>query len=56
MPDIDTPVPETRRPTLCIFCRQPVMMAHASGYGTYWTHTDGYQECRPTYASPNFFT
>lgn len=54
MPDIDTPAPETRKPILCVHCRQPVKMARREGYGTYWIHEDGFQECRPTYASPNF--
>lgn len=38
----------------CIHCRQPVRQRHEPGTGTVWTHDDGWDECRPTYASPNF--
>lgn len=39
---------------LCLFCSAPVTTASRpiSG-GTYWIHKDGYEECAPTYASPN---
>jgi hypothetical protein len=29
------------------------MTTYVSGYGTSWTHADGYRECAPTYAAPS---
>lgn len=41
--------------TKCLFCREPVTTKTFYGQGgTKWIHLDGYMECRPTYASPNF--
>ena len=38
----------------CINCEEPVKLDVLSGYGSYYTHVDGYMECKPRYASPNF--
>lgn len=41
----------------CLFCREPVVTKTFYGQGgTRWIHEDGYAECRPTYASPDFAT
>lgn len=38
----------------CLHCGEPVKTETAYGAGgTYWTHADGYENCRPTYAAPN---
>lgn len=41
-------------PTLCVFCRHPVETITLEAYGTVWIHEDGYRECPPRYASPDF--
>jgi len=38
----------------CHHCRVPVKAAYSPGYGTYWTHIDGIEECEVRHASPNF--
>lgn len=39
----------------CIHCRQAVELTFAPGDGgSRWIHADGYFDCRPTYAAPNF--
>ncbi len=39
----------------CLFCREQIETKTFYGQGgTRWIHLDGYTECRPTYASPNF--
>lgn len=40
----------------CLCCYQPVKAVHIPGryMSPTWVHLDGYEECRPTYASPNF--
>ena len=41
----------------CVACGRPVTTVHQPGVGTVWTHVtaQGYfDECAPTYASPNF--
>lgn len=41
--------------TTCIHCGNPVETQTAyGGGGTYWTHTDGWRDCPPRYASPKF--
>ena len=43
-----------RDPFYCLHCRVEVVTAtNYGGGGTYWTHIDGYQDCKPTYAAPN---
>lgn len=37
----------------CICCGKAVEQNHGEG-GTIWVHLDGYRQCIPTYASPNF--
>jgi len=40
----------------CLFCGKPVKPVHiANRYmSPSWFHLDGYEECEPRYASPNF--
>ena len=40
----------------CVFCRKPVHTITVWLYGTQWIHDDGYFECEPRYASPDFIT
>ena len=38
----------------CLFCKEPIRTdCDYNLGGTYWTHFDGYRDCKPTFAAPD---